>query len=322
MPNNLNPILLVGAGKMAIEYAKVLQNQQVPFLCIGRSSSSAETFKKQTGVPAKTGGLTKFLKENKWQASSAIVCVNVEELYLSTLTLLKYGCKHILVEKPGGLNVKEIEMIVKETKNQKAKVYVAYNRRFYASVIKAKRLIEEDGGIDSFHFEFTELSYVISKSPLPSKVKENWFLANSTHVIDLAFYLGGEPKKIACYSKDGTNWHPSASVFAGAGITEKSALFSYHANWDAPGRWDIELMTKKRRLMLQPLEQLYEQKFESFSMNTVPIKEQMDKDYKPGLFLLVQSFLSSNKDLSLVSIEDQYRRTLSWYEQIKYSKGT
>ena len=40
-----------------------------------------------------------------------------------------------------------------------------------------------------------------------------------------------------------------AALVAGAGVTENGALFSYHANWEAPGRWSVEIMTKKRRLM-------------------------------------------------------------------------
>ncbi|WP_054637520.1 Gfo/Idh/MocA family oxidoreductase [Thalassobacillus sp. C254] len=322
MSHNLNPILLVGAGRMAIEYAKVLQKQKVPFICVGRSASTAEAFEKQTGVSPKTGGLTRFLNEKNWPPSRAIVCVNVEELCTSTLALLNYGCTNILVEKPGGLHLEEIEKVACEAQLKKANVYVAYNRRFYASTKKAKSLIEEDGGVESFHFEFTELSSRISTSPLSPKVKENWLLANSTHVIDLAFHLGGEPKKMISFSHGGTTWHPVASVFTGAGLSEKNALFSYHANWNTAGRWGIEVMTKKRHLVFRPLEQLHELKPETFSLKKIPLHDQWDQDYKPGLFSLVEAYLSSPKNKALVSIEDQYRKTLSWYEQIKYTKGT
>ena len=65
------------------------------------------------------------------------------------------------------------------------------------------------------------------------------------HVVDLAFYLCGKPDEISCYTTGGLNWHSAASVFAGAGITKKNVLFSYNANWGAPGRWGVEIMTKK-----------------------------------------------------------------------------
>jgi hypothetical protein len=32
-------------------------------------------------------------------------------------------------------------------------------------------------------------------------------------------------------------------VFAGAGVADNDALFSYHANWAAPGRWCVEILT-------------------------------------------------------------------------------
>ena len=39
---------------------------------------------------------------------------------------------------------------------------VGFNRRFYSSVLKAKDIIHEDGGVKSFFFEFTEWSHVIA----------------------------------------------------------------------------------------------------------------------------------------------------------------
>jgi len=42
-------ILLVGAGNMAREYAKVLKAQKVPFVVVGRGTNSARDFENTTG---------------------------------------------------------------------------------------------------------------------------------------------------------------------------------------------------------------------------------------------------------------------------------
>ena len=131
------------------------------------------------------------------------------------------------------------------SENANAKVFIAYNRRFYRAVSEAKRLIEGDGGVTSFNFEFTEWSHEIERLSKAPGVKEKWFLGNSTHVVDLAFFLGGKPSEISCYTQGGTDWHPTASLFSGAGVSEHGALFSYNANWESAGRWGVEVLTKK-----------------------------------------------------------------------------
>ena len=56
-------ILLVGAGNMAREYAKVLKALKKSFLAVGRGEENASAFEKTTGIPAVTGGLEKWLKK-------------------------------------------------------------------------------------------------------------------------------------------------------------------------------------------------------------------------------------------------------------------
>ena len=121
------------------------------------------------------GGLEFFLEKKPKPCSHAIVAVGVEQLASITKQLLIYGIQNILVEKPSGLNKKEIESVSKLTKSKNANVLVAYNRRYYASTIKAKEIIEKDGGVSSFNFEFTEWAHEVEKLEKSSDLKENWF---------------------------------------------------------------------------------------------------------------------------------------------------
>jgi len=68
----------------------------------------------------------------------------------AAIQLIKSGFKNILLEKPAGLNEQEIKELAQTASHYNATVLVAYNRRFYASVLKAKEIIEQDGGVTSF----------------------------------------------------------------------------------------------------------------------------------------------------------------------------
>jgi len=190
-------IWLIGAGSMAVDYHKVLSDLRVPFQVVGRGESSAKIFSERTGVKPFIGGLDNFLITKPEKCTHAIVAVGVETLADTTNLLLDYGIQDILIEKPAGLNKKEIGSVTKLHKEKNANVYVAYNRRFYESVLKAREIIKTDGGVNSFNFEFTEWAHEIEPLKKVEGVKESWFLGNSTHVVDLAFHLGGVPKKIS-----------------------------------------------------------------------------------------------------------------------------
>ncbi len=298
-------IWLIGSGGMAIDYVKVLQGLGLEFSIIGRGQQSAKACEEVTGCDVITGGLAGYLATKSAVPTHAIVAVGVEKLHETTLQLLDYGVQYILVEKPAGLNKSEVEAVYLKAKEKNARVCVAYNRRFYASVLKAREIINEDGGVTSFNFEFTEWAHEIEKLNKAVGVKERWFLGNSTHVVDLAFYLGGKPKEICTFTSGLLAWHPAASIFSGAGVSENGALFSYQANWESAGRWSVEMLTKKHRLILRPMEKLQIQKKGSVAIEFVECDYKFDEAFKPGLFLQTKKFL--NNDLNgMCSITDQY----------------
>ena len=303
--NMIKKCWLVGAGPMAGEYSIVLDALKVNYEVIGRGERSGKLFESKYGHAVKTGGLEKWmLREEISQSDSAIVAVGVENLASTTINLLQNGFKNLLVEKPAGLNTSEIMEVATETQKQGANVFVAYNRRFYASVIKAQEIIKRDGGITSFTFEFTEWAHVIEQLVKGKGVKENWLLGNSTHVIDLAFYLGGTPTEISPYITGGLNWHPSGSIYAGAGISKRGALFSYNANWLSAGRWSVEVLTPSHRLIFKPLETLMIQAKGKVDFDSVEFDQSLDVNYKPGIFNLVRNFIYGQTE-NLCTIEEQ-----------------
>lgn len=316
----MKKIWLIGAGPMAEAYYNVLAELKQDVTIIGRSKATAEKLSKKINKLVIEGGLSKFIKHNYNQEvpDIAIVAVGVESLAATCCELISHGVKKILVEKPAGINTVEIKNLNNIAIDAGVDVYVAYNRRFYAAVERATEIIREDGGVVSFNFEFTEWSNRIAPVQKGKGVKDQWLLANSTHVIDLAFFLGGTPKEISCYyaGSNELEWHSSASRFSGAGISSTGALFSYCADWCAPGRWGVEVLTKYHRLIFRPMEQLQIQQIDSIVIEAVnDIDYMLDEKFKPGLYKQVYNFLELNSNNSLCCLSEHIEN-LKYYQKI------
>lgn len=287
--------LLIGAGYMAREYAKVLTAQNKSFTVIGRSEAKVNEFKELfPEASAFAGGIDAYLNEHK-AFEFAIVVSNVESLFANTRLLIEKGCKHILVEKPAALELHELEQLQKLATQNNASVYIAYNRRFYQSATQAQKLIEADGGILSAHFEFTEWVHTIDPTTYSKEALAKWVISNSTHVIDLVFSLIGKPSELHAFVNNRSiPWHPSGAIFTGAGMSEKQIPFTYHSNWKSAGRWSIELLTAEHKFIFAPMEKLQIQKRGTVKVEAYEADYSKDLDYKPGLFDMVDAFYKLN----------------------------
>ncbi len=309
-------ILLIGTGNMALDYAKVLEAMKIEFTVIGRGEISATKFEVETKIKPITGGFKKYLENNIiLPYTYAIIATGTEALMPTLLQILHAGVEKVLIEKPAAISISELLENEENLKPFAENVFVAYNRRFYASVAEAQRLIAEDGGLLSMHFEFTEWAHKIEPLSKAPGVKENWFFANSTHVVDLAFFIAGYPTEWQAYSKSGKlTWHNKVN-FAGAGITEKGVLFSYLSNWESAGRWGIELLTEKRRIYLRPLEGISIQQKGSVVISEHLFDDLIDKQFKPGLYKQVDDFVKRNHT-SLINLAGQIEFSKEIYHKM------
>jgi len=315
MPNNLSSqkVLVLGAGTICREYCKILQRLEIDFSVVGRSKAGVEKFVAETGIMALPGGVEGWKSNGDRSIGSAIVAVSLEELAQTAIDLMDCGIRNILLEKPGGVLPEEIQRVRDKAKETGTRILMGYNRRFYASVLKAQEMIAEDGGVRSFCFDFTEWPHTFcDNSKFLAEVKANWFLANSSHVVDLAFFLGGKPKEIKTFVAGGFDWHPAASAFAGAGVTDDGVLFSYHSNWAAPGRWGVEILTNQHRFIFRPLEKLRIQKLKSVSEEPLEIDDTFDTQFKPGLYLQTLYFLEDKNHANFVDINEHCNNVLDY----------
>jgi predicted dehydrogenase len=315
MSNHVNDVWLVGAGGMAAEYTKVLAALGCRTTVIGRSREKVARFAGVDGVAAVAdGGIAVHLQRTDERPTAAIVATPVETLAEVTGRLIAAGVRRILVEKPGALDVAELERLETAAARGGGDVRIAYNRRFYAATSRAREIIAEDGGVRSFAFEFTEWSHEIVKLPIVPAVKERWLVANSSHVIDLAFFLGGAPRQLSTFVDGALPWHRAGAIFAGAGVSERGALFSYHANWAAPGRWGVEVLTARRRLIFRPMEKLSVMQLGSVKIDEEPIDDRLDREFKPGLYKQTEAFLAGD-DARLPTLGEQ-RRHFAFYDRM------
>ena len=310
-------IWLIGTGLIGAEYSKVLDALHVNHTIIGRGEVSASKFEElRPGKKVIRGGVFDFLNTNPPLPDGAIIAVGFHELYDVAKAIIQYGVKRIFLEKPGADTTGKVIELNELAQAQHADVFLAYNRRFYSSLLKAEQIIEEDGGVTSFNFEFTEWLHLFEEynNRNNKNILNDIFWGNSGHVLDTAFFLGGEPRDISCYTRtlDGDTF---PKIFAGAGVSDKGALFSYQANWDAPGRWVVEILTNKHRLYFKPMETLQIQELRSVKVVPVEIDDHLDKEFKPGFYLETKAFLD-NDDTRLCSIKQQVERTVTVFKTI------
>lgn len=299
-------IYLIGAGPMALEYSKVLNTMCLDYIVIGRGDESASHFESETGKEVIRGGA---FPERVTENDFAINAVAHVDLFQTSRKLIEVGFKNILVEKPGAILFREIEQLGELSEKFGVKIIIGYNRRFLESIKKTKELSIADGGIEFIEFEFSEWMDAARKLDKPSEVHRTWFMANSSHVLDLALYLGGEVEDI-CASINGNitlGAQNLPSNYCGFGKTKKNIPFSYKAFWDAPGRWGLTVYTKKRKFIHYPLEKLFIQKRNQVNVEEYELEQCVMNDLKPGLFDQVDRFLKSDFE-DLLDIQAQIDR--------------
>jgi predicted dehydrogenase len=280
-------VVVAGAGPMAGEHVRALLAHGVSrehIIVAARRVHQAEHLAAVYGVRA--GALGQV------SASTAIVAVTEDALVPVARALLARGATRMLIEKPGALSSDELRELVSHDG-----IFVAYNRRFYTSVVRARQLVEQDGGAIAATFDFTEIERLVladaKRRNLPEAVLQRWGLANSLHVIDLAFFLAGDPVELTTERSGSLPWHAAGARFSGSGTTDRDGVFSYLASWDGAGRWNVEVTTRARRLFLQPLEQLREQLRGSFESLPLVVTAATD-GVKPGLAGQLAAFLDGD----------------------------
>ena len=282
-------VVIIGGGYMGQEYAKALECLDISNVTIiTNSDKDPKIFSKKFDYKILPGGYEKHVPLLKKQ-DLIIISTPTELLYSACDLCLDYGQDNILVEKPGSLYTNDLKLL--DEKSQGRRIRIAYNRLCYPNVHLLKKLCKNE--ILSCTFDFTEWTHKIPFDRYTDDEYKLWGISNSLHVISLAFELIGMPDKISCFHQGSLDWHPSGSIFTGSGISCNDIPFSYHANWESPGRWMVEVMTKKNSYRLLPLEGLFVCEKGSVEWNPISFKS-TSSETKPGILEQIVIMLDNN----------------------------
>lgn len=296
---------------MARAYSAVLDDLSRNHEVIGRGTASAKAFQDATGHPVRVGGVENAIRSSP-VPDTAIVAVTVDQLAQTAGLLLDAGVRRLLLEKPAGLSAEEVRSVHRAAAGRR--VVVAYNRRHYSSVIAARTAIADDGGPTSFSFEVSEWPHATEPIQVAEAIRRRWFLAQTSHVVDLAFHLGGRPSSWTAHVGGSLPWHQESARFSGAGTTTEGATFGYHGDWEAPGRWAVDVLTRNRRFVLRPLEELRCIALGSHDVEVVPLNDDLDRNFKPGVHRQTSAFLSG--DDSVACLLEEHLANMDVYERM------
>lgn len=308
-------VWLIGAGPMAGFHAEVLAAIGSSATIIATSPTRAVPLAQKHGMQQFTKGLSQALALLP-RPEAAIIALPIDKLAAAALQLAEAGVPRILIEKPGALTATELEPVRAAATASGAQVFIAYNRRFFASVQEARRRIAQADSVLSVCFEFCEDADKIAALPTPTAIKQAWVLANSSHVIDLAFHLCGAPADWQQQVSGSLPWHSCAADFRGMGSTQTGTSFSYYADWRGPGRWGIEIILPQERLILRPMEALSVIPRGTFTAQQVELDDKLDKQFKPGLYAQMVAFLAQEVPAELIRLDEQIMAMRDIYNSI------
>lgn len=284
------PVLLVGTGPMAREYARVMREGLCwDFILVGRDRGKLRALSEEWGA----SGILELaeLKAGMGRAFSfAIVAVAAEVLPEIACRVLDSGIEGVLLEKPGAMSVEAAREFDTYLESEVSAVRIAYNRRYYASVLHLKAILETEPATAAFFdfCEWTEPIVASSKSPI---VKRHLGLGNSIHVFDTITFLLGAFSAITPIIRDSQvlEWHPSSATFLGTAICGETPV-SWCTSWLSAGRWNIEILTRMGRYKLSPMEKLQFLPRNSVIWEEVKIDDDLDVRFKPGLMRMLTAF--------------------------------
>jgi predicted dehydrogenase len=294
-------VAVIGSGFMAEQYSLALSNIGINDVeIIGRSKKSVESLTKKYHFKSVNQNYKDGIKLLS-KKDLVVIATPIQDIVSASKLAIKYGQKNILIEKPGSLYSKELIKLNKIKRSKK--IFVGYNRLFYPNLEKLFQLVKKEGGINSCNFTFTEWVDRIDFKKYPKSVYSRWGIANSLHVISMAFRLIGMPKRITCIQSGKLSWHKSGSVFTGCGISKHNIPFSYNADWSSSGRWGIEVTTKKNAYRLIPLEKLYKCSKNSTTWSSVTFSRKYP-NVKEGISEQVLAMLTTKNSSNLVSLNE------------------
>ena len=300
---------VVGYGNMGRQYVRALRLLGVRRIRVCTKLNEPDELCSMDGVRTVTGGYQR-LTEEALPGELAIIATPENILLGASSHMASLGYRRILIEKPVSLYAREIEELSTEMDTRNVNAAVAYNRVAYPSFHEISAHAQNDGGITSCTYTFTEFVSRINPERYSTEIMKRWGVANSLHVMSMAHGLVGMPRVWNCHHSGTIPWHPAGAVFVGSGITDFEIPFAYHADWGSVGRWSVEVHTRRASYRLCPLEKAFRKASVSGEWEELTL-DIVNPEIKTGFVEQVATLLSEPSDriIHIPDLEDAFRLT-------------
>jgi UDP-N-acetylglucosamine 3-dehydrogenase len=235
-------VAVIGTGFWGRNHARVfkeLEETELLAVC-DINAERAKNVAKQFGVRAYTS-IGKLLKRKDVEAVSN--CVWSLNLAKETLKALKAG-KHVLVEKPMAINVKQAEKLLETAEEEELHLSVGFLMRFIPGIQHVKNSIE-DKTIGS-------LVCATAKrvSEWPERIGDVGVVKDTAiHDIDIIRYLFSE-EPIAVYAKTGSMKYKKFEDYAQIMLTFEGGKSAFiESNWLTPYKTRTLVVTGSKAIM-------------------------------------------------------------------------
>ena len=283
-------VVVIGAGKIAEEHIKAFnaQNNCNVIGIFSRTKSKAQIIADNYKILNIADSIEDL---SKLSPDIVVIAVSIE----STETICYQAFKYpwiILVEKPVGLDYKNACLIYENSIKLKSKVFVALNRRQYASTLNAIRLLDNDSSNRFVIVNDQEDPILQINSGMNLDIVNNLMYTNSIHLFDyFKIFCRGEVNKIHISEK----WNGGKNNIVTANLDFDSGDRGLYVGiWDMPAPWSVSIVTNKTNILLKPLEQISVQQYGLRKSETFETSE-YDKQFKPGFYIQAQNAVKAAK---------------------------
>jgi len=291
-------VAIVGAGYMAQEHARAFSGLPGVELVgvFSRTRASAQQLADEWGFECVASSIHELYERTR----ADLVVVTVRELAMREIATACFRYPWtVLLEKPAGYDLADAEAILAASADAAAGVYVALNRRAYASTRAAADFLVCDDGRRLIVVQDQQDIAGALESGQPTEVARNYMFANSIHVIDYFRQFGrGEVVDVI----PSVPWTPDSPGFVVSTILFSSGdVGLYQGVWNGPGPWAVSVTTPDVRLEMRPLESLGVQKRNERRL-TAQDADPIDSEFKPGLrFQAMQAIAAARRQPSALA---------------------
>jgi predicted dehydrogenase len=276
-------VAIIGAGYTATEHARAFRDVPgVKLVAIySRTPARAEQLAAEYGIPA----VCHSVAELHEHSHPDLVVVTVGELDMQPVARACFEFPWtVMLEKPAGYRLSAAEAIALAARERNRRVFVALNRRFLFSTLRARAELDAIDGTRFVKVQDQQNLIQAREMGKPAEVVAHWMFANAIHTIDYLRMFGrGRVVRIDPV----VAWNPERPGIVVIRMDfESGDIGLYEGVWNGPGPWAVSISTGAHRWEMRPLEQL-----ETQVLGARPVRidaDDRDRDFKPGFRLQAQ----------------------------------